>query len=154
VGIGAEVMSPVAFGLAQIKPKNFEQEVCVVEVEGAVGAEVVVAVGSLHPPNQPGWAQEVVVGADEVVVIVGAGFADCEVDECVVVGSLHPNQPGVLQVDVDVVVIVVVVDPSVVVVSSRQPHHPGVLHVEVLVLLQVVVVVGTVVVVVSVPLLS
>jgi hypothetical protein len=46
----------------------------------------------------------------------------------VFVSSLHPNQPGVLQVDVDVVVVVLVlvVVPEVVVVSSKHPHHPGV----------------------------
>lgn len=82
-----------------------------------------------------------------MAVTVGAGVA-------VVVGSLHPNQPGVRQVVVvavlvgEVVVVVVVV---AVVLSSRQPHHPGVLHVEVLVGDAVVVVV--VVVVASDPLL-
>lgn len=70
----------------------------------------------------------------------------------VVVGSLHPNQPGVLQVLVVVECSVVVVT-EVVVGSSRQPHHPGVLHVCVRVrVLEVVEVV--VVVVESVPLLS
>jgi hypothetical protein len=56
----------------------------------------------------------------------------------VVVGSLHPNQPGVLHV-----VVVVVVDVLedevvgvVVVVLSRQPHHPGVLHVVVRVVVE------------------
>jgi len=44
----------------------------------------------------------------------------------VVVSSLHPNQPGVLQVDVDVVVVLVLVVVEVVVVSSKHPHHPGV----------------------------
>jgi len=46
------------------------------------------------------------------------------------ISSLQPNQPGVLQVDDDLVVVDVVVE-SEVVVSSRQPHQPGVLHVEV-----------------------
>jgi hypothetical protein len=84
---------------------------------------------------------------------------DCGVVMLIVL-SLHPNQPGVMQVVVVVgmllltllVVVVVVVDsslslhpnqpgvlqvdvvPVVVVVSSRQPHHPGVLQVAVLVL--------------------
>lgn len=72
----------------------------------------------------------------------------------VVVGSLHPNQPGVWQVVVVAVVVAVldeVVVPVVVVVSSRQPHHPGVLQVWVLIAEEVVVVV---VVVESEPLLS
>jgi multisubunit Na+/H+ antiporter MnhE subunit len=75
--------------------------------------------------------------------------------------SLQPNQPGVLQVDVDddvdVVFGVVPVVVVVVVVSSKQPHHPGVLQVSVLVrVLLVEVAVGFEVldVVVSVPLLS
>jgi hypothetical protein len=83
----------------------------------------------------------------QVVVVVGASVvvvAD--------VGSLHPNQPGVLHVDVVVVVVVV---SEVVVVSSRQPHQPGVLQVVVLVEVNVVVVdvVELVVVVLSDPLL-
>lgn len=94
------------------------------------------------------------------VVIVGLGVAPFfEVS----VGSLQPNQPGVLQlevvevvslvvvdvdvdVDVDVVVVVVVVD------SSRQPHQPGVL--QVLVRVRVFDVLVVLEVVVSEPLLS
>lgn len=75
--------------------------------------------------------------------------------------SKQPNQPGVLQVDVEVffvlVFVFVVVDALLVVLSSKQPNHPGVLHVSVLVLADVDddVDVGTVKdVVVSVPLLS
>lgn len=94
----------------------------------------------------------------------------------VVVGSLHPNQPGcevvsfqsreenakkrtVLQVlvvlveRVVVTVVVVVVDPGAVVDSSRQPHQPGVLQVDVRVRTDEVVDVVDVVVV-SEPLLS
>jgi len=73
-----------------------------------------------------------------------------------VVGSLQPNHPGVLHVDVEVEdVIVVIVDPLVV-VSSKQPHHPGVLQVSVRVRVEVEVEIMMVVVVVdeSVPLLS
>lgn len=69
----------------------------------------------------------------------------------VVVGSLQPNQPGVLQVDVVVVVVsgvVVVVEVD----SSRHPHHPGVSQVVVLVKVDEVLVV-VVVVVISEPLL-
>lgn len=82
-----------------------------------------------------------VVLEDDVVVVVG------------VVLSLQPNQPGVLQVEVDVLVVVVVVVVPVVVVSSKQPHQPGVLQVSVLVLV-LVLDVELEVVVVSVPLLS
>lgn len=62
---------------------------------------------------------------DEVLVAVGFGIL---LPLVVVVSSLHPNQPGVLQLDVEVVVVVleVGVAPEVVVVSSRHPHHPGV----------------------------
>lgn len=55
-----------------------------------------------------------------------------------VVGSLHPNHPGVLQVNVLVVEVLVGVACGgvlllllVVVVSSLHPNQPGVLHVEV-----------------------
>lgn len=81
----------------------------------------------------------VLVGVVDVVVIEGAGTADdvlvaVEDDEVVVVGSLQPNQPGVLHVDVELVE-VDVADDFEVVVSSKQPHQPGVLHVSVLVAL-------------------
>lgn len=84
----------------------------------------------------------VIVTTDVVVILL-----------VVVVLSLHPNQPGVLQVDVDKDDVVVVWDVTPVVVVSRQPHQPGVSQVEVLVLVRVVVV-DLDVVVVSVPLLS
>lgn len=104
----------------------------------AVSVDVVEAtdVGlSWQPPKKPGcWHEEellVEVTCADVAggVAEGAGTAEPTVVE---VGSLHPNQPGVLQVLVvevreeDEVFEVVVV---VVVVWSRQPHHPGVLHV-------------------------
>jgi hypothetical protein len=60
----------------------------------------------------------------------------------VVVGSLQPNQPGVLQVVVvDTDVLVVVLEIVLVVFvdvldSSRQPHQPGVLQVVVRVLVE------------------
>lgn len=126
-----------------------------------------VVLGSLQP-NQPGVSQVVLLLADEdvdvgrerVVVIVGTGAAVLEELELVVVvvvvGSLQPNHPGVLHVDVDVAVVeedVVVVVISVVVVLSRQPHQPGVLQVSVRVRVRVLVL-ERVVVVVSVPLLS
>jgi len=102
----------------------------------------------------------------EVEVAVGMEGGDVAGFDVVVVvlGSLQPNQPGVLQVDVDVdvdvdvVVVVVEVEPVAVVVvavvvSSRHPHQPGVLQVSVLV--RVFVEVDELdVVVSSVPLLS
>ena len=76
-----------------------------------------------------------------------------------VVSSLQPNQPGVLHIEVDDVVVIVVLLCALVVDSSRHPHHPGVLHVSVRVRLDLVdvdVAVGfeLLLVVVSVPLLS
>jgi hypothetical protein len=71
-----------------------------------------------------------------VVVTVGAGAGVVEVIVevvDVVVSSLHPNQPGVLQVEVDDVVVLVVLLRDSVVDSSRHPHQPGVLQVSVLV---------------------
>lgn len=146
------------------------------DVDETVGAGVEVlsfvreggSLPSRQLPNQPGYMHEDVDvgGEDEVVVAVGAGagVVVCE-DFVVVVGSplssLQPNQPGVLQVDVEDVDVCLDVDVCVpVVVSSRQPHQPGVLHVSVLVrvlvLLDLEVDVGfeVLVVVVSVPLLS
>jgi F0F1-type ATP synthase membrane subunit c/vacuolar-type H+-ATPase subunit K len=69
----------------------------------------------------------------DVVVRVDAGSALGDVIVVVrvmVVGSLQPNQPGDLQEDV-VIVLVMVVVGVVVVDSSRQPHQPGVLQVSV-----------------------
>jgi hypothetical protein len=89
-----------------------------------------------------------------VVVTVGQGAAleeVIDVEDVVVVGSLHPNHPGVLHVDVELDDVLVEV-AVVVVVSSKQPHHPGVLQVSVRVLVAEVVLL--LVVVVSVPLLS
>ena len=122
----------------------------------------------LHQPKNHQPTQVVLVIVFEglavgggVVVMVGLGLTSSLL---VVVGSLQPNQPGVLQVVVvvdaeDVVVVIVVVIvvvrvlvPDEVVLSSRQPHHPGVLHVLVRVReLEVVLVLD---VVVSEPLLS
>jgi hypothetical protein len=77
-----------------------------------------------------------VAGTSEGVVTVGAGAAEGEVMVVVrvmVLGSLQPNQPGVLQVVVVSVLVIVVVEvvDVVVVDSSRQPHQPGVLQVSV-----------------------
>ena len=114
--------------------------------------------------GQSGCSHVVVAGSDEswssVVVVVdvvssqqpqkcpGVLQMDEEMVEMpmVVVLSLQPNHPGVLQVDVDVVVVVgsVVV---VVVVLSQQPNQPGVLHVDVEVDVVVETEVGPVVVV-------
>lgn len=71
-----------------------------------------------------------------------------------VVLSLHPNQPGVLQVDVDVVSVYVEVVVPVAVVWSLQPHQPGVSQVAVRVRVLLVVELVVVVVVPSVLLLS
>ena len=114
-----------------------------------LGVAVVVEVGSLHP-NQPGVLQvvdELDVGGREedaevlvaevleVVVMIGAGAGLGEVIvvvSVIVVGSLQPNQPGVLQDEVVKVLVMVVVGVAEVVVdSSRQPHQPGVLQVSV-----------------------
>lgn len=58
-----------------------------------------------------------------------------EVADVVDIGSSQPNQPGVLQVEVDVELVGEADDDVlvavVVVVLSRQFHHPGVLQVEV-----------------------
>lgn len=124
--------------------------------ESTVGLspEVVVVVGSRQPPNQPGsWQVDVGVG-----VVGDVAEGKILVALIVVVGSLQPNQPGVLQVVVVVVVVemlvVVVVVDVLVVVLSKQPHHPGVSQVDVLVAeVDVEVVVVVVVVVISDPLL-
>ena len=74
-----------------------------------------------------------VAGVLGVVVRVDAGTALGDVIvvvRVIVVGSLQPNQPGDLQEDV-VIVLVMVVVGVVVVDSSRQPHQPGVLQVSV-----------------------
>lgn len=77
---------------------------------------------------------------EDFVVMEGAGTGEGEV---IVIGSSsskHPNQPGVLHVDVEVLAVVVtvfVIFGVVVVDSSRQPHQPGVLQVSVLVRLDV-----------------
>ena len=101
---------------------------------------------------------DVDVGRDEVVVMVGAGVALGEVilldDDVVVVSSLQPNQPGVSQVVVDDVEVLVVVVGAEVVDSSRHPHHPGVLQVSVRVRVVVDVAVLALLVFVSVPLSS
>jgi hypothetical protein len=113
--------------------------VCVDVEDAEDGVEVVL---SWQPPKKPGcWHEydEVLVdvtGGDVAVGVAdGAGMAVSSV-VVVVVGSLHPNQPGVLQVVVDEVLDEDEVVEVVVVVSSRQPHHPGVLHVVVRVLVE------------------
>lgn len=77
-------------------------------------------------------------------------------DVVVVMSSLQPNQPGVLQVVVDgMLVVVLCLEVVVVGSSSRHPHQPGVLQVSVRVLLNVLVCDMMVVVVIgSEPLLS
>jgi len=141
--------------------------VCAKDVDPGEAEVTETEEGSLQPPNQPGsWHVLVPVGSEEeaVGVRVGAGAAlgvdtlaedDDVVVDVVVVGSLHPNHPGVLHVDVDVeelLLLDVVVVAPLVVDSSRHPHQPGVLHVSVLVRVELVVLL--LVAVVEVPLLS
>lgn len=157
--VGAEVMTGVLTDLSQ-HPHIAPGVRQVAEV--GIAAEAAVVVGTTlvesRQPNHPGSRQlvlalgvavavAVAVTVGRVVVTVDAGAA------VVVVGSLHPNQPGVLHVVVVAVVVgdVVLVVPVSVVLPSRQPHHPGVLQVEVRV--SDVVVVVEVVVVISDPLL-
>lgn len=122
----------------------------------ATGDDVLldVGVGSLHPPNHPGFVHVVrLVGVGYSDVIVGPGVAEGVESVVVVVGSLQPNHPGVwhVVVEVDVLTVVVVVAVAVVVLS-RHPHQPGVWQVDVLVGSEDVVVV--VLVIGSEPLLS
>ena len=122
-----------------------------VMVLGGVVGLALVSFSSQQPHHLPGVSQELVAAG--VVVVKSEVMVTSSL---VVVLSLHPNQPGVLHVDVDVDCVVGVVVPvagPVFVVLSKQPHHPGVWQVDVRVLVRVVV--GTVdVVVLSVPLLS
>ena len=105
-------------------------------VDVGVATEVVL---SLQQPKKPGCRHEYELVVDVICADVAGGVSDgagTAVPTVVVVGSMQPNQPGVLQV-----VVVEVLDEEVVevvvVVSSRQPHHPGVLHVVVRVLVEV-----------------
>ena len=77
-----------------------------------------------------------VAGVSDGVVTIGTGAALGDVIvvvKVIVVGSLQPDQPGVLQEEVVMVLVMVVVGVCdlVVVDSSRQPHQPGVLQVSV-----------------------
>lgn len=157
VGIGIVGGEVMVFVLLDVVVASLQPHIApgvahvVVEVDVGMADDV----GSLQPPKNPGLVHVVVdvgVGLD-VVVTVGAG-EDLLV---VVTSSLQPNQPGVLHVEVEDVVVVVVllveVCRDVVVVSSRQPHQPGVLQISVRVLV-IVNVVELDVVVLSVPLLS
>jgi hypothetical protein len=166
VGLGFDE-EVVGEGSTQISPNHsFEVHVVLELVEEGrdeVVGGLVVVVGSLQP-NQPGVShvvELVLVGLvlvellrARVVVTVGQGEAleeTVEVEDVVVVGSLHPNHPGVSHVVVELEDVLVEV-AVVVVVSSKQPHQPGVLHVSVRVLVAEVVLL--LLVVVSVPLLS
>lgn len=148
--MGADVIAGVFVDWSQhpqIAPGLWQVEEVGVATEPAVVVAAMLVVS--RQPNHPGsWQLVLGVAEAKVVVNVDAGSA-------VVVGSLQPNQPGVLHVVVVAVVVGdVVIGVAVVVVvalSSRQPHHPGVSHVDVLV--RDVVVVVEVVVVISDPLL-
>ena len=109
-----------------------------------IGCEFVVVVLLSWQPKNPGVWHSVDAGADLLS------------DE--VVGSLHPNHPGVSHVEL--LVVEVLVDVAwggvllillVVVVSSLHPNQPGVLQVEVevVVVVELVLVVAPDVVVVS-----
>jgi hypothetical protein len=91
---------------------------------------------SWQPPNQPGCWHDVLEAPPVVCAVVRGTDAEDDgaaVPTVVVVGSLQPNQPGVLQVvvvEIDVLVLVLVLVVLVDVLdSSRQPHQPGVLQV-------------------------
>jgi hypothetical protein len=125
------------------------------QVEDREVAELGTVVDESRQPSQPGSWQVVLDVGVMVGTTVGEGVA-LVVVVVVVVGSLHPNQPGVLHVVVVAVgelVVVLVVVVVVVVVSSKHPHQPGVSQVDVLVLDVDVVEVDVVVVVISEPLL-
>lgn len=104
----------------------------ILQYTASAAGVVVEGVSSRQRPNQPLLVHVVVAGS----VVVGSAV---DVGITVVVLSLQPNHPGVLQVLV-VVSVDVVVELCVVVVSSLQPHQPGVLHVSVLVLVLLVLV--------------
>jgi hypothetical protein len=130
-GGGAEVVRSLEDVILSWQPQMMPGVLQVLEGESEAEEVDVVLVRSGQLVNPGDW-QEVGVGA-LVVVSEGPGVAVAVV---VVVGSLHPNHPGVLQVEVLVVddsVVVEVVVVVVVVVSSRHPHQPGVLHVDVFV---------------------
>jgi len=123
----------------------------------------VLELGSLHP-HHPGCSQTVEVGlAEDGACVAEAGMdvvGGVIVSSAVVVvivtltSDLQPNQPGLMQLVVVYVVVIIGVVEVVVDDSSRHPHHPGVLHVDVLVYVVELVVVDLVLVVVSLPLLS
>jgi len=126
---GGDVMECeyVWVGVMSLQPQNNPGVSHSVEVDPE-DENFVVTGGSLQPPKYPLEWHEVEELVGEVMVGIGCDVLTLLV--VVVISSLHPNQPGVLQVEV-VVVLVLVVDPELVVVSSRQPHQPGVLQVEV-----------------------
>jgi len=106
------------------------------EEDAELDAELLVALGVELGVEVVVTALLLVAGVSEVVVTMGAGAAEGDVMvvvRVIVLGSLQPNQPGVLQVVVVSVLVIVVVGVCDVVVvdSSRQPHQPGVLQVSV-----------------------
>jgi hypothetical protein len=141
----------VGVGFTSLQPQKTPGVSHIDDVVSGVVATVV-GVGSRHPPKNPLLWHVVELVGD---VIVAVGFDVLLFVVVVVTSSLHPNQPGVLQVEVEVVVMLLLVDvlPEVVVVSSKHPHHPGVWQVEVRVCDRVVEV-GTVVAVLLFPVTS
>jgi hypothetical protein len=106
------------------------------EEDAKLEEEVAVELGVELAVELVATALLLVAGLSEGVVTIGAGAAEGEVIvvvRVIVLGSLQPNQPGVLQVVVVSVLVIVVVEicDVVVVDSSRQPHQPGVLQVSV-----------------------
>lgn len=115
---------------------SLELQLVDVDVDDAVPGPLV---ESLHP-DQSAFSQ---LAVEVIIADVRDGSAVAVV---VVVGSLQPNQPGVLQVDVeeDVVVVGGVGTVDVVVIVwvflSLHPNQPGVSHVVVVMVVKYVVV--------------
>jgi hypothetical protein len=153
----------VGEGSTQIKPNHSFDVQVVVVVSGSevgVGLDGGEVIGgsvclSLQPKNPGVWHVGVGVDSDEMVgvmislqrpkypgdwhvedaVFVGVGGTGTILDVVAVVWSLQPNQPGVRQVALEVVVVMeLAMDAPLVEVSSKQPHQPGFLQVSVLVL--------------------
>jgi len=101
--VGGEVM---VFALLDVEVASLQPQIAPGVAHVVDEAKVEDVVGSLQPPKNPGLVQ-VVVGFGvgwEVVVAVGMR-EDLLV---VVTSSLQPNQPGVLHVEVEDVVVVLV----------------------------------------------
>ena len=114
------------------QPKNIPgvlQTSSVVEVWVGVVLVLNVVVVPQSSPNHPCLQDVVVAEFDAVVAAVVVEVVGARVVVVMVVfaASLQPNQPGVRQVVVVYVVVMMGVDE--VELGSRHPHHPGVLQV-------------------------